>query len=96
MSTEQRIITDPKEVQAKMMALHRELGNFAVYIARQSVPPKWEGDEQMMIEGVLLILEREVKRIGITVRKQTIDDLVENSLKQAGFKPDEPPATDSK
>lgn len=85
-----------EEVKAKMIALHHELGNFAYYIARQSVPPKWEGDEQMMIQGVLLMLEREIKRMGIAVKSQALDTIVERSLKDAGFLPENPAEGDSK
>lgn len=86
----------PEEVQAKMISLHHELGNFQLYLARQTMPPKWEGPEYEAVNRVLELLERETKRMGIAVHDRKIDNLVTESLRQAGFKPDEPPAGDSK
>lgn len=80
-----------KEVRAKMIALHHELGNFQFYLAYQTVPPNWESDDYKAVSRVLELLERETKRMGLAVKKQEIDDAVIDSLKRAGFEPDQPP-----
>lgn len=85
----ENIITDPKQVQAKMIALHRELGNFQIYLARQTKPPRWEGPEQESLKEVAILLEREIERLGNHIKNVNLDSLVEGSLRAAGFKPDE-------
>lgn len=86
----------PEEIVAKMIALHAELGNFQYYLARQSTPPRWEGKEYDACSTVAMALEREIKRMQLLVKDRNLDSLVLESLKNAGFKPDEPPATDTK
>lgn len=80
----------PKEIVAKMVSLHHELGNFQTYLAYQSVPPRWEGEEYDAISKVCIALEREIKRMQLVVKDQALDDMVRESLKKAGFEPDEP------
>jgi len=81
----QHIITDPKEVQAKMVSLHHELGNFQYYNARNgSIPPKFEGEEYEAITYVLELIEREVGRLGQHIKQLNTDKAVIDSLRNAG------------
>lgn len=79
----------PEEIVAKMIALHAELGNFQYYLARQSTPPRWEGKEYEACNTVAMALEREIKRMQLLIKDRGLDDLVRESLKNAGFEPDE-------
>lgn len=93
------IITDPKEVQAKMVSLHHELGNFQYYNARNgSIPPKFEGEEYEAITFVLGLIEREVQRLSQHIRRENTDKAVIDSLRNAGVDVggDQPAEGDSK
>lgn len=90
MTTQQPIT--PEEVVAKMIALHHELSNFQFYLAHQTKPPRWEGEEYNAICKVQEALERETKRMQLVVKDRGLDELVRQSLKNAGFEPDEPKA----
>lgn len=81
-----------KEVQARMIALHHELSNFLFYLAHNSgrLPPTAEEEDQKAINHVQELLERETNRMAIAVKRQELDGIVEKSLRDAGFPPDEP------
>lgn len=86
------------EVKAKMIALHRELGNFLFYLTMNSgtIPPHPNEDDENAINHVMERIEAEVKRVAVVERRNTLDDIVHTSLEQAGFKPDQTPPGDSK
>jgi hypothetical protein len=85
------------EVKAKMIDLHRELTNFNFYLGHnRNIDSGVVKEAEEAIIYIQEILEREVKRIGTIVQTANLDNIVRTSLEQAGFKPDVPPASDSK
>lgn len=49
--------------KAELVALHRALGNFQLFIARRSVPPRFEGEEYEAINTVLEMIENETNAL---------------------------------
>ena len=95
--TEQQPMT-PEEVQARMISLHHELSNFMFYLAMNSkrIPPTPDVEDSEAIMHIQVLLERETARMGLVIKNKNLDTMVENSLKAAGFEPDQPTADDTK
>lgn len=82
----------PEEIVGKMVALHSELANFQFYLSRQSVPPRFEGEDIEAIKTVSIAIEREVQRMQAYIKRKAMDTIVMDALKREGFEPDEPKA----
>lgn len=96
MTTQQPMTAE--EVQARMISLHHELSNFMFYLAMNSkrIPPTPDVEDSEAITHIQEILEKEIARMGLVIKNKNLDTMVENSLKAAGFEPDQPTAGDSK
>lgn len=75
-----------------MISLHHELSNFQFYLAMNSgvIPPTPKVEDSEAIAHIQELLERETARVGLVIKQRNLDTMVENSLKAAGFEPDQP------
>jgi len=91
MKITQRVITDPREVQKKMIELNKELKNFELYIRmnkKKGMYNIFRTHEERAIIDVMNMVRREILRIQQMLERQAVDGLVTESLEKAGFKPD--------
>lgn len=81
----------PEEVKGKLISLHFELKNLKFYLLKnESVVGKdYEANIQSITE-VQSVIVREIRRMDLAAKHQNIDELVKESLRQAGIDPSIP------
>lgn len=81
----------PIEVKAKMMSLKAEIVNFEFYLKMNKMIKSSEESayEKGTIENIHRILDKEIRRLDQYMYKEGKDEMIRESLKNAGFKPDD-------